>query len=345
MTLLAREMSLAILAEEGPAGLMRRLSDAVWFQAFGCVLGFDWHSSGLTTTTCGALKEGLKPLTRETGMVVAGGKGRASRRTPMEIEAACESTGLDAGPLVRASRLSAKVDSSAVQDGFQVYHHTFVLSSDGTWAVVQQGMNQDTGMARRYHWLTPTRFDSDPHAAVAGTSPTTDGEVLNLVAAEGEGNRVVSAALAREEPDHVFREVERMRSLSLPRRHEVRVADLHPERLERVLLSAYRAQPEDYTELLAVQGVGAKGLRALSLVAELTYGAPASVRDPVSFSFAHGGKDGTPFPVDRPTYDATIESLRRAVTEVRAGRTEKVAALRRLAGLETAIPGPRRPTG
>jgi uncharacterized protein len=232
-----------------------------------------------------------------------------------------------------------------VQDGFQVYHHTFVLAGDGTWAVVQQGLNQDTGMARRYHWLTPARFDSDPHASVADGAAANSGEVLNLVAAEGEGNRVVSAALAREEPDHVFREVERMRSLSLPRHHEVRLSDLHPERMERVLLSAYQAQPEDYTELLAVRGVGAKGLRALALVAELTYGEPASVRDPVSFSFAHGGKDGTPYPVDRPTYDATIESLRRALAEARAGRTEKVAALRRLAKLDAAMPGPPNPAG
>jgi hypothetical protein len=332
MTKLAREMTLAVVASEGPNGLLRRLSDPVWFQAFGSVLGFDWHSSGVTTTVCGALKEGLRGLSGDTGLVVAGGKGRTSRRTPGEIEAACERSGRDPAPLVRASRLSAKVDSSAVQDGFQIYHHTFLFTANGTWAVVQQGMNEGTGLARRYHWLTPPRFDSDPHAAVA--APRTEQRVLNLVAGEGEGNRHVSAALAREGPGPVVEELRRMRSLHMPHRHHVLLSDLHPERIERVLLSAYEAQPEDFTALLAVPGVGAKGLRALALVAELTYGEPASVRDPVSYSFAHGGKDGTPFPVDRGTYDGTIESLRRALAEARAGRTDKVAALRRLARLE-----------
>src|SRR5207237_281665 len=166
MTTLSREVALAILAEEGAQGLLRRLAAPVWFQALGCVLGFDWHSSGVTTTVCGALKEGLRPVSG-TGLVIAGGKGRASRKTPAEIEAACERSGREPGPLVRASRLSAKVDSAAVQDGFDVYHHTFFFTGDGTWAVVQQGMSERTGMARRYHWLTPPRFDRDPHSAVA----------------------------------------------------------------------------------------------------------------------------------------------------------------------------------
>src|SRR5689334_5976945 len=206
---LAREMAFAIVAEEGTAGLLARLSDPVWFQALGCVLGFDWHSSGVTTTVCGALKEALREPGTDLGLWIAGGKGRASRRTPQEIEAACERSGLDAARLVRASRLSAKVDSSAVQDGFQVYHHLFLFTADGTWSVVQQGMNEATGMARRYHWLTPARFDADPHAAVAG--PTAGGQgVLNLVAGEAEANRTISAQLAREEPSQVLGELERM---------------------------------------------------------------------------------------------------------------------------------------
>jgi uncharacterized protein len=314
MVLLAREMALGILASEGPAGVLRRLADPVWFQAFGCVLGFDWHSSGVTTTACGALKEGLRTVPG-AGLVVAGGKGRTSRQTPREIEAACWSTGQDAGALVRASRLAAKVDSAAVQDGFQVYHHAFVFAPDGSWVVVQQGMSEGTGMARRYHWYDPARFDHDPHAAVAGRPGA---GVLNLVA--GEARTVVH-------------ELRRMRALTMPRRHHVLLSDVDPDRVERVLAHAYEAQPEDFTGLLEVQGVGGKALRALSLVAELTYGEPASVRDPVSFSFAHGGKDGTPFPVDRATYDATIESLHRAVQEARLGRNEKVEALRRLAKL------------
>ncbi|MDQ3953533.1 MAG: DUF763 domain-containing protein [Actinomycetota bacterium] len=331
MTLLAREIGRAVVEEEGPGGLLRRASDPFWFQAFGCVLGFDWHSSGLTTTACGALKEGLRPLTRELGLVVTGGKGKTSRRAPAEIESTCDAFGLDAAPLVRASRLSAKVDSSAVQDGYDVYHHSFLFSADGSWTVVQQGMNQANGMARRYHWHTAPTFVSDPHAGVAGR---VEKDVTNLVAGAGEANRAVSVELAREEPSKVSSEILRMRSLEMPRHHFVRFADLHPDRVERVLLKAYEAQPEDYTSLLSVQGVGAKGLRALSLVAEVTYGAPASVKDPVSFSFAHGGKDGTPFPVDRATYDATIESLKKAVDETKAGRTEKRDALRRLARLQ-----------
>ena len=334
MTLLAREMGLAILSEEGTPGLLRRIADPVWFQAFGCVLGFDWHSSGLTTTACGALKEGLRDLSHETGLFIAGGKGKTSRKTPQEIEAACWKTGQDAAPLIRASRLSAKVDSAAVQDGFQVYHHNFFFATDGSWAVVQQGMNEGTGMARRYHWLPPERFDSDPHAAIAGQASQ---PVLNLVASEAEGNRSGAVALAREKPVALLGEMTRMRTVAMPRHHDVRLSDLHPERLARVLLTTYERQPEDYTALLAVPGVGAKALRALALVAELTYGEPASVRDPGSYSFAHGGKDGTPFPVDRPTYDATIESLRRAVNEARAGHSEKSGALRRLAGVERSL--------
>jgi hypothetical protein len=327
MTSLAREIALAVIVDEGPEALMMRLSDPVWFQSLGCVLGFDWHSSGVTTTVCGALKEGLRDVSG-AGLFLAGGKGRASRRTPQEIESTCWLTGQEAAPLTRASRLAAKVDSSAVQDGFQVYHHTFLFSLQGSWAVVQQGMNETTGMARRYHWLNPPRFDSDPHAAVAGgVQPG----VLNLVAAEAEDNRQLAATLAREEPQHVVGQLRTMRTLTMPRHHEVRLADIDPGRLGRILLHAYEAQPADFTELLAVPGLGAKGLRALSLVAELTYGQPASLRDPVSFSFAHGGKDGTPFPVDRRTYDATVESLHRAVSEARLGRNDKVEALRRLA--------------
>jgi hypothetical protein len=339
MTALAGEITSAVAAAEGADGLLRRVSDPVWFQAFGCVLGFDWHSSGLTTTSCGALKEALRGRFSDTGVIMAGGKGRASRRTPAEIEAACDRMGVDGEALVRASRLSAKVDSAAVQDGFTVYHHSFLFTADGAWAVVQQGMDEAAGMARRYHWLTPSRFDVDPHAAVAGAAGPPDRPVLNLVAGEGEGNRAASVALAREGPDVVTGEIERLRTLALPRRHQLSLSDLHPDRLARVLLPAYESQPEDFTALLATPGLGAKGLRALALVAEVVWGEPASVRDPISYAYAHGGKDGTPFPVDRATYDGTIESLRRALAEARTGRTEKVAALQRLARLE-AGPGP-----
>ncbi len=330
MASLGREISIAIVDHEGTSGLLRRWADPVWFQALGCVLGFDWHSSGVTTTVCGALKEGLRRDAEELGIVIAGGKGRASRRTPREIEDACSKFGLDAEPLVRASRLSAKVDSAAIQDGYQIYHHSFVLARDGCWGVIQQGMNDQARMARRYHWLVPARFDADPHAGVAGARHA---GVLNLVAAEGEGNRDVAARLAREHPAPVLTEITRMKELEMPRHHAVRLSDLDPRSLQRILLKAYEAQPHDYTQLLATPGVGAKGLRALSLVAELTYGEPAAVRDPVSFSFAHGGKDGTPYPVDRLTYDSTISSLRRAIEEAKTGRSDKRDALRRLGSL------------
>lgn len=326
MRLLAREMSLAIVEDAGADALLHKLADPYWFQAFGCVLGFDWHSSGVTTTACGALKEGLRGLEHETGIYIAGGKGKTSRKAPLEIAKGAEHAGLDPAPLIRASRLSAKVDSAAVQDGYQVYQHSFLFTAQGSWTVVQQGMNEATGMARRYHWLTPRRFDSDPHTGVTERSPQT----LNLVAAESEENRSVATALASEQPSKIRAELTRMRELHLPRRHELRLADLHPERVEKVLLKSYEAQPQSYTELLEVRGVGAKGLRALALVAELTYGAPASVRDPASYAFAHGGKDGTPYAVDRATYDATIESLRRTVTASKLGRGERAAAMKRL---------------
>jgi hypothetical protein len=335
MTALARAMTLVMVEEHGVAGMLARISDPFWFQAFGCVLGFDWHSSGLTTTTCGALKEALRDISGEIGLVVAGGKGKTSRRTPHEIAAACERSGLDAAPLVRASRLSAKVDSAAVQDGYQVYQHTFLFADDGTWAVVQQGMNEATGMARRYHWLTPPAFDEDPHAGVAGLP---EQGVLNLVAGEARSNRGVAVELAREHPSKIATEIARLRAseprhLSMPRRHAALLSDVDPTRIERVLLKSYEAQPADYTSLLGVPGVGAKGLRALALVAELTYGEPASVKDPVSFSYAHGGKDGTPYPVNREVYDSTVESLRNVLSGTKVERSEKRAALTRLARL------------
>src|SRR5438132_13258082 len=239
MTLLAREMALAILIDEGVPGLMRRLADPVWFQAFGCVLGFDWHSSGLTTTACGALKEGLRDLSHETGLFIAGGKGKTSRKTPQEIESACWATGQDAAPLVRASRLSAKVDSAAVQDGFQIYHHSFFFTTDGSWAVVQQGMNEGSLMARRYHWVPPERFDWDPHAAVAG-EPTRN--ALNLVASEGEGNRTVAVEIAREHPAKLVADLTRRPTVHMAGHHEIRLSDLHLERLARRLLPTSTGQ-------------------------------------------------------------------------------------------------------
>jgi len=342
MVRLAREVLCHIVADYGAAEVLRRLSDPLWFQAFGCVLGFDWHSSGVTTTTCGAVKEGIRGLESELGLHAAGGKGAVSRRTPSEIEQACEASSTDAGPLVYASRMSAKVDSAAVQDGCQIYHHAFFFTARGEWCVVQQGMNDASSMARRYHWLgeSVSNLVCEPHAAVCCDRT---GKVLNLVAEESGGARDGAAEVAREHPSRTLSLVQRLPELVMPGRHEVSLSDRDPRRLERILLKTYERAPEDFEALLGIEGVGAKTLRALSLVAELIHGHAkgASTRDPARFSFAHGGKDGTPFPVDRTAYDRTIETLRRALDRSKVERTEKVSALRRLAAFAAPVGGPR----
>ncbi len=338
---MAREIARLLVEEEGSAGLMRRLSDPFWFQALGCVLGFDWHSSGVTTTTCGALKEGVKGLETELGLFVAGGKGAASRQTPAEIESQGRFLDVDPAELVRLSRLAAKVDSAAVQDGYQIYHHVFIFDRAGRWAVVQQGMNADEGHARRYHWLGEIVADpvDEPHAAVCcdQTAPS-----LNLVAHESTAARAVATTLAGQPPDRVLAELERVRHLEMPDRHAVWTADVSPARLSSILLQTYRDPPADFADLLGRRGVGPATLRALSLLSELVYGAPASARDPARFSFAHGGKDGSPYPVDRPTYDRSIEALKTALDRARVGDREKLDAFRRLAVFTTGQEEPPR---
>jgi hypothetical protein len=325
MVPLAREIVVFLASEFGREEVLRRLADPYWFQAFGCVLGFDWHSSGLTTTVCGALKEGLRGTERELGIHVAGGKGATSRKTPAEITAACERLGRDPAPLVHASRISAKVDNSAVQDGYQLYHHSFVFTAAGDWCVVQQGMSDETAMARRYHWLSDTvqSYVNEPHAAVCCDAPA---ETLNLVAAESADVRSAATELARQQPEVTL--------LAMPRHHELAESDINPRYLRKVLLQTYENPPADFEALLGTHGVGAKTLRALALTAELVYGTRASHRDPARFAFAHGGKDGTPFPVDRTTYDKTIDVMRNALNRAQIGRSEKIYAFRRLAALE-----------
>jgi hypothetical protein len=332
MTLLAREVARWVAEERGPQELLVRLSDPFWFQAFGCVLGFDWHSSGLTTTTCGALKEALRGLDKELGVFVAGGKGAVSRRTPDEILEKADKHGIAADPenLIYASRMSAKVDSSAVQDGYQVYHHCFIFTPRGDWAVVQQGMNEQTSLARRYHWLSSSleSFINEPHAAVCSDSFGLP--VLNLVAHESEEARKVSTFLAGLPPDRITSHLKGLRELSLPRQHEVTLSEINPERMEKIFLKTYERQPENFEALLGMQGVGSKTLRALSLIAELVHGVPTSLRDPARFSFAHGGKDGHPYPVDRDTYDRSIQLLHTAIEKAKLGDRERLDALRRL---------------
>ena len=331
MTLLAREIIRALVTEFGPGEVLRRLSDPFWFQAFGSLLGFDWHSSGLTTTVCGALKEGLRGLEGETEIFVAGGKGRVSRKTPQEIEEHCNLIAADPDTLIYASRMSAKVDSSALQDAYQLYHHAFFFSKEGAWCVVQQGMNPATRYARRYHWLGEgvQDFVCEPHSAICCDAR---GQALNMIAAESGGNRAAVAALFREEPTRILAEAQQIATLELPQRHHITPADLNSTRLHKVLLKTYENNPQDFEGVLKTSGVGAKTIRALSLMGELIYGDGPSFRDPARFSFAHGGKDGHPYPVDCSTYDRSIDFLKRALWAAQVGHSEKITAMKQLKG-------------
>jgi hypothetical protein len=331
MVRLAREILAHLVAEYGPEEVLRRLSDPFWFQAFGCVLGFDWHSSGVTTTVCGALKEAVRDRQADFGLYVAGGKGRTSRSTPAEITAACEVLARAPDPLVKASKLAAKVDNTAVQDGHLLYHHTFVFTASGSWCVVQQGMSDLTRTARRYHWLSEglASFVDEPHAAVCCDA---HGTQLNMVAGESAAARVAVTELAAQPPQELLSLFERVPSLFMPKRHPVSLADVDPGRLHKVLLKTYERPPEDFASLLGTAGLGPKSLRALALTAEVIYGVRASTRDPARFAFAHGGKDGTPHPVDRATYEVTIDVLHNALNRAKVDRSERIAALKRLAG-------------
>jgi hypothetical protein len=333
MVRLGHEIARIIVEDYGPEEFLARISDPHWFQSLGCVLGFDWHSSGVTTTVCGALKEGLRGRERDFGLVIAGGKGATSRKTPSEIRSAGERFSLGRKPeeLVYLSRLTAKIDNNAIQDGFQLYHHNFFFTLGGSWAVVQQGMSER--FARRYHWHSENieSLTVDPHSAIC--SSVQKAKVLNLVTADSVAAQSVITQLAAEEPSRITREIKALQSLSLPAHHEVSVKDLKPESIEKVLLKSYEAKAADFATLLGMPGVGAKTLRALALLAEIAYGIPASWKDPAKFSFAHGGKDGHPYPVNRQVYDGSIEILRCSVERAKLAPAEKNNALKRLAGL------------
>ncbi len=330
MVPLAREITIAIVADYGPDEMLRRLSHPYWFQAFGCILGFDWHSSGVTTTLCGAMKEAVRGIERNLGLYVAGGKGKTSRKTPTELEAWGGEIGFDPAPLVYASRMSAKVDSAAVQDGYQLYHHSFIFTPQGSWTVVQQGMNEANRYARRYHWLgeSVSDFVNEPHAAILSEAKAT---TVDFTAGESAPARDVIASIAtQEKPEKTLAELKKLKTLTLPARHEIYTRDLHPDSLARIILGAYERQPQGFEQLIGLPGVGAKTVRALSLIAELVHGVAPSYRDPARYSFAHGGKDGIPYPVDRPTYDKSIQLLATAVNKSRLGLDEKRQALGRL---------------
>ena len=329
MVALARAIMEAIVVEFGPEEALKRLADPLWFQSLGCVLGFDWHSSGLTTTTTAAIKEGIRGLERELGLIAAGGKGRTSRKTPDEIRRWAEWLGFDPENLVYASRMAAKVDSAALQDGYQIYHHAFFFTPKGHWVVVQQGMNTSTRYSRRYHWLSDSleSFVVEPHSGIMSSKR---GSALNLTARLSAEARKVIAELATAPPWKVVKELEKLKEFKLPARHELLIKDINPKNIQKTLLKTYERAPRDFEELLSIQGVGPKSIRALALVADIIYGAKPSYEDPFVYSFAHGGKDGTPYPVNRRVYDKTIEVLESAIKSAKIGRKDKLLALKRL---------------
>jgi len=310
--------------------ILLRLSHPHWFQAFGCVLGFDWHSSGITTTVCGAIKEALKDRQHAIGIYVAGGKGKAALKTPQEIEQIASRTGIDAERLVNASRLSAKVDNSALQDGYRLYHHTIFFTKNHNWCVIQQGLNETNRLARRYHWVShlTSSFVNEPHAAICAQAKSA--YVLDLTAKESAKTRDACVEITTFAPDKTVDELKRIVELELPRRHYITAADINIARLKKQIVAIHEAHPQSFEQLLLTKGAGEKTLRALSLISELIYCAPPSIKDPARFSFAHGGKDGHPFPVDKETYDKSIEILRKAVSKARIGHYEKLRALKRL---------------
>ena len=330
MIRLAREIILIVVSEFGSKEVLRRLSDPFWFQSFGCLLGFDWHSSGVTTTVSAAVKEGIRGIEEEINLFAAGGKGARSRATPSEILEKGGAIDVDPEGLVYLSRLSAKVDNNAVMDGYQIYLHNFFFTKEGSWAVVQQGMCEKNRMARRYHWLGEDITDmiSDPQAAIC--ADIREGIVTNLSDKRAKGARDITTELARERPEKIVGELNKIKSFVLPRRHEILKEDINPDRLYKIFLSTYEMCPKDFEALLTSKGVGPKTLRALALISEVIYGENASFTDPARFSFAHGGKDGHPYPVDRENYDNSIDALRRAAKSAKVGRTEKVDAIARL---------------
>jgi len=329
MTKLSRAISEIIIGEYGTEEFLRRVSDPIWFQSLGCVLGFDWHSSGLTTTLCGALKEGLRDLEKDFGLFIAGGKGKTSRKTPDEIRASAERLSFIPDNMVYASRMSAKVDSCALQDGYQIYHHTFFGTKDGKWAVVQQGMNINTHWARRYHWLSLDLKDFvvEPHKAIVSDKK---GTALNMTAKESEHARQTSTIIARNKPEISIKEFKQIKELRLPERHPVLTSDINPSRFEKILLKTYENPPENFAGLLATRGVGPQTIRALALISEVAYGAKPSFSDPVSYTFAHGGKDGYPYPINRDHYDQSIAILEKAILNAKVGQNDKMQALKRL---------------
>ena len=362
MMLLGTQIVESILLNYGKKEVLVRLSDPLWFQSFGAALGMDWHSSGITTSVLYALKRGINPRANEFGLYICGGRGKYSRQTPSELLALCDSSGLDGNSLVNASKLCAKVDNTALQDGFQLYQHNFILTNEGDWTVVQQGMNTNTKTARRYHWSSENlrSFVDSPHTAVIGEN---QGKILNLTDSSAAKTRGTIFSLSRENPDSVIREIAKIsgqdyhrqlefdfgeetteiepkmdatieirndRNLVMPSHHDVRAEDVDLKRLGAVLATAYESDNKDFESLLLTPGLGPRTLQSLTLVSEIIYGTPSRFNDPARFSFAHGGKDGHPFPVPCKIYDESIRILGDSIEKSKLGYKDKSDCLRRL---------------
>ncbi len=339
MTRLGTAISESVLYHYGATELLSRLSDPFWFQALGCVMGMDWHSSGITTSVLGSLKRGLNPRAHELGIHVCGGRGRHSRNTPDELREVAEQRGLDGESLAQTSRLTARIDNNAVADGFQLYLHTFIVSATGDWTVVQQGMNDGTGMARRYHWHSAAvrDFTCAPHTGIVGEN---QGVIMNLVDAQAKPAQTAMLNLSHERPEKVLREA---RALTMPSHHDVTADDVDVKRLGAVLAIAYERDLRDFASLLLLENLGPRTLQALALIAEVVHGTATRFCDPARFSFAHGGKDGHPFPVPLKTYDAALQVLRSSLDRARLGDPEKMDGFSRLEKFVRAVEQRRSP--
>ena len=326
MTKLGSAITETIVHDYGTSAFLSRLSDPFWFQALGAVMGMDWHSSGITTSVMGALKRGLGPRANELGIYVCGGRGRFSRNTPSELRLLADKRGFDGDALVRTSRLTARIDNNAIADGFQIYLHSFVVTSKGEWAVVQQGLNEQNGLARRYHWHSASvrDFVAEPHAAIFGEN---QGTIMNLVDAKAGKAQSAMLEMAHERPDKTLIEA---RHLRMPALHEVHAKDVDLKRLGAVLAVAYEQGLKDFADLLLLEKLGPRTLQSLALVAEVVHGAPSRFNDPARFAFAHGGKDGHPHPVPLKTYDESLNFLRSSLDAAKVGHSEKLDGFRRL---------------
>lgn len=326
MASLGRSIVEVMLMDYGKDEVLRRLADPFWFQSFGAVLGMDWHSSGITTAVMGALKRAINPDAKSLGLYICGGKGKLSMQTPQELLQVSDRIGLNANNLIRSSKLVAKVDNTAIQDGYQLYLHNFILADNGNWSVVQQGMHEKDRTARRYHWHSEKikSFVEEPHAGISGPS---QGMIFNLTAAEAAANRAGIMTLVREDSFKVIQEFAR---LAMPSHHDVRASDVNLKRLGAMLYVARESPLVDFEDLLLLKGIGPRTLQSLALVSEVIHGAPSRFKDPARFSFAHGGKDGHPFPVPLTIYDESIQILKKGIEKSKLGHGDKLKSVQKL---------------